>query len=76
MNKHIINTSAGILLLIGSASAAVWAVDGPPDSGRYMGPPPEAVEACKDKNEGAEVEFATRREKRSRLSANRSRVSW
>jgi hypothetical protein len=57
MNKNIINTAAGILLLIGSASATVWALDGPPDSGKRMGPPPEAIEACKDKNERAAVEF-------------------
>jgi hypothetical protein len=57
MNRHIINTIAGVLLLIGSVSGAVWAVDGPPDSGRHMGPPPEAIEACKDKSEGAAVEF-------------------
>ena len=57
MNRHIINTIAGVLLLIGSASTAIWAMDGPPDSGRHMGPPPEAIEACKDKSEGAAVEF-------------------
>jgi hypothetical protein len=61
MNKHIINTAAGILLLIWSASAAVWAMDGSPDSGRRMGPPPEAIEACKDKNEGAKVEITNPR---------------
>ncbi|MFA4918795.1 MAG: hypothetical protein WC581_06030 [Thermodesulfovibrionales bacterium] len=57
MNRNIINTAAGVLLLIGSASAAAWALDGPQDSGKRMGPPPEAIEACKDKSEGAAVEF-------------------
>jgi hypothetical protein len=38
-------TAAGFLLLIGSASVSVWAVDGPPPGGESMGPPPEAVEA-------------------------------
>jgi hypothetical protein len=57
MKKNVIKTAAGVLLLIGSASGAVWAVDGPPDSGKRMGPPPEAIEACKDKSEGAKVEI-------------------
>jgi hypothetical protein len=61
MNRQIINTAVGILFLIGSASAAVCAMDGPPDSGRQMGPPPEAVEACKDKNEGDKVEITNPR---------------
>jgi hypothetical protein len=62
MNKHIvINIAAGILLLIGSASAVVWAMDGSPGSGRHMGPPPEAVEACKNKSEGTVVEITTPR---------------
>jgi hypothetical protein len=57
MDKHIIRTAASLLLIIGSASAVAWATDGPPDRGGRMGPPPEAVEACKDKSEGAAVEF-------------------
>jgi len=61
MNKHIINTAAGILLLVGSASAAAWAMDGPPDSGRRIGPPPETIEACKDKNEETKVEITNPR---------------
>ena len=58
MNKHIRKIAAVTLLLIGSASAEVWAMDGPP--GR-MGPPPEAIEACKNKSEGTSVEFTGRR---------------
>jgi len=61
MNRHIIRTAAGLLLLIGGASATVWAMDGPPGRGSRMGPPPEAIEACKDKSEGTAVEFTGRR---------------
>jgi hypothetical protein len=57
MNRQIIRTAAGLLLLIGSASAGAWAMDGPPGQGSRMGPPPEAVEACEDKSEGSAVEF-------------------
>ena len=58
----MIGTMVGALFLIGSAlAAAVWAIDGPPGPGRHMGPPPEAIEACKDKSEGTVVEFTNRR---------------
>jgi hypothetical protein len=57
MNRQIIMTAAGLLLFIGSVSAGVWAMDGPPGRGGPMGPPPEAVEACKNKSEGTAVEF-------------------
>lgn len=62
MNRHVIGIAAGLLLLlIGSTSAVVYAMDGSPGPGRRMGPPPEAVEACKDKNEGAKVEITNPR---------------
>ena len=67
MNRHMIGTMMVLLLLIGSASAVVWAavvwaMDGAPGRGEgRTGPPPEAIEACKDKNEGAKVEIATPR---------------
>ena len=61
MNRYVIGTTVGLLLLIGSASAVVWAIDGPPGRGSHMGPPPEAIEACKDKNEGAKVEISNHR---------------
>lgn len=57
MKRYIISAASGILLLIGTTSAGVWAIDGPPDGGSRMGPPPEAIEACKDKNEGDKVEM-------------------
>lgn len=61
MNGRMIGMTAAMLLLGGLASAPVWADDtlrGP--KGR-MGPPPEAIEACKDKAEGTAVEFTNRR---------------
>ncbi len=62
MNKYIIiNIATGLLLLIGSTSATVWAMDEPSGHGRRMGPPPEAIEACKDKAEGTAVEITTPR---------------
>jgi hypothetical protein len=61
MKKHIIGTMVGALFLIGSVSSAAWATDGPPGPGHHMGPPPEAIEACKDKTEGIAVEFTNRR---------------
>ena len=61
MNRYIINTATTILLPIVIASSAVWAMDGPPGRGRHMGPPAEAVEACKDKSEGDKVEITNPR---------------
>jgi hypothetical protein len=61
MKRHAIGISAGLLLLIGSTSVVVYAMDGPPGPGRHMGPPPEAVEACEGKSEGADVEFTNPR---------------
>jgi hypothetical protein len=61
MNRHVIGITAGLLLLIGSTSAVVYAMDRPPAPGRHMGPPPEAVEACEGKSEGAEVEVTNPR---------------
>ncbi len=57
MNRHIVKEMAAPLLFAVIASTAAWAVDGPP--GGRMGPPPEAIEACKDKNEGAKVDITT-----------------
>jgi hypothetical protein len=61
MNRRIIGTMVGLLLLIGDASAAVWAQDGPPGRRGRMGPPPEAIKACLDKDEGTVVEVTTPR---------------
>jgi hypothetical protein len=64
MNRYlVIGTTAVLILLLGIAMIiVVWAADGP-QQGRSgpMGPPPEAVEACKDKSEGADVQFTGRR---------------
>lgn len=61
MNRRIIGTTVGLLLLIGSALTSAWAFDGPPGRRGHTGPPPEAIETCKDKSEGDVVEFTTPR---------------
>ena len=61
MNRNLIGTMVGLLLLIGSTSVVAWAFDGPPGRGGKMGPPTEAIEACKDKSEGTSVTFTTPR---------------
>jgi hypothetical protein len=60
MNRYIIE-AAIFFLISGSSPATVWAMDGPSGSGRHMGPPSEAVEACKDKSEGDKVEITNPR---------------
>ena len=61
MNGYLIGTAASLLLLIGSAPGVVRAMDGPPGRGGHMGPPPGAIEVCKDKSEGTSVTFTTPR---------------
>ena len=53
MNKNLIGMTMSSILLFGSAS---WAFDGPQGRGGRT-PPPEAIEACKDKKEGETVEI-------------------
>ncbi len=60
MNR-LVGTAVFSFLLIASASKEVWAIGGPPGRGGKMGPPPEAIEACKGKTEGDAVEFTTPR---------------
>jgi hypothetical protein len=52
---------ASLLLLMGSFSTVVCALDGPLGRRGGMGLPPEAIEACKEKSEGTSVEIATPR---------------
>jgi hypothetical protein len=54
--KYIGGLVLVLLLLMGLVVTVIWASDGRPGQGR-MGPPPEAIEACKGKTEGAAVEF-------------------
>lgn len=56
MKRYIIEIM-GLLLLMGSASAMAVTMDGPPGHGGTMVPPPETIEACKNKNEGDKVEI-------------------
>lgn len=57
MKKNLIGMMMSSVLLFGSAS---WAFDGPQGRGGRT-PPPEAIEVCKDKNEGETVEITTPR---------------
>jgi hypothetical protein len=62
MNKFIIRIMPIFFLIIGS----VWVVqaeemNSPPEPHGSMKPPPEAIEACKGKSEGASVQFTTPR---------------
>jgi len=61
MNRHIIETAAVFLLISGSVLVESWAMDIPPGTGKHMGPPPEAIEACRDKNKGDTVEITSPR---------------
>lgn len=62
MNRHIVMTAAALLLFTMIASTTALAVDRRP--GDRMGPPPEALEACKNKSEGTKVEVTTPRGKK------------
>ena len=59
MKRYVIGTMVGLLIV--SASFGAWAMDGTQGGGGRHGPSPEAIEACRDKSEGAAVEFANRR---------------
>lgn len=61
MKRNLIGAVMSLILLFVSALVSVWAMDGPPGSGGKMGPPPETIEACKDKAEGTAVEITTPR---------------
>lgn len=62
MKKNILETTIGLLILMGLGVATVWAADTVQGhGGRMGGPPPEAIEVCKDKSEGNTVEFTNRR---------------
>lgn len=54
---------AGLLVVAVMLPATLWAFQGQGRGGGgwHMGPPAEAIEACKGKAEGAEVEFTNRR---------------
>lgn len=60
MNGKGIRWTAALLAVVVMVPASSWAFKGGRGEGR-MGPPSEAIEACKGKTEGTEVEFTTRR---------------
>jgi hypothetical protein len=60
MKKYEVVLTAGLLLIAGNAVTIAAENSGPP--GRPpMGPPPEAIAACKGKSEGTAVQFTTPR---------------
>jgi hypothetical protein len=61
MNRKRISVAVVSLLLMGSTLAMAEGFGGPPSGSGNMKPPAEAIEACKDKNEGDAVEFNTPR---------------
>lgn len=61
MNRYVIGITTGVFLLIGSTMAVAEGTDGPRPRRGSMSPPAEAIEACKDMNEGAAVEIITPR---------------
>jgi hypothetical protein len=61
MNRYRISAIAVSLLLMGSTLVMADGFGGPPPGRGNRQPPPEAIAACKDMNEGAEVEIATPR---------------
>lgn len=61
MNRYKIGVTVVSLLLMGSTLVMAEGFGGPPPGRGNMKPPAEAIEACKDMNEGSEVEITTPR---------------
>jgi len=61
MNRYRISVTVVSLLLMGSTLVMAEGFGGPPPGSGNIKPPPEAIEACKDMNEGTEVEITTPR---------------
>lgn len=61
MNAKIRGIVICLLVLIGATSAIAELSDETQGRRGSMGPPPQAYEACKDKNEGDSVEIVTPR---------------
>ncbi len=61
MNRYGIGVIVVSLLLMGSTLVMAEELGGPPPGHGNMKHPPEAIEACKDINEGTEVEITTPR---------------
>lgn len=60
MKKLVMRITVFFFLAAGSLSAFAAEDKGPP-GGPPQGPPPEAIAACKGKNEGTAVQFTTPR---------------
>ncbi len=61
MSRKRISVTVVSLLLMGSSLVMAEGFGGPPSGRGNMKPPAEAIEACKDMNEGAEIEITTPR---------------
>jgi hypothetical protein len=57
--KYVAGLILIFFLLVGMVVTVTWSFEGSPlDQGQgRIGPPPEAIEVCKGKTEGASVEF-------------------
>ncbi len=60
MRTHRLTAGIIVLSILGLVPAARAASDNEPAGGRRSGPSQAAIDACKDKNEGAAVEFTSR----------------
>lgn len=61
MKKRTIAAMAALLALTGTVTAQAWASFRSQGSLGSKGPPQEAIDACKEKSEGAAVEITTPR---------------
>ncbi len=57
----ILKKTVGILALLAVIPVSGWAFWGPPEGGRFQGPPQEAIDACAGKKTGDAVRFITPR---------------
>lgn len=61
MNRHGMKILASVIGVMGLVQAPAWGSEGPQERAGRREPPPEAVEACKNKSEGEIVEFTSPR---------------
>ena len=61
MNRRTIAAMATLFTLTGIVTAPAWASSGTHGHNGSKGPPQEAIDACKEKTEGATVEITTPR---------------
>lgn len=59
MKEHRTKCIAAVTIITGALATQVLGSDWPHGHGGPNGPPPEAIDACKDKKEGDSVEFTS-----------------